>query len=270
MLQREKLGDLFQLLEKMTLSSKENIAPKFSQWMQKIGKILMIAYATAMVLLVIVVAGYWFSSSQPVHGVPRPVMALYLAGIGFGVLYMLTVVADLVSMVRQARRKRFGAILAPLEQDLSKDAGFLAEPQHFDKPMLEYALIQYRHNSGAAGGRIALLVGDLRKVGLFPALTAASMAAATLLKDNANPLFWAPLIVTCSFYIVSVVTIGQRERVDQVIALMEYAVGHSDESPTAPPMENSGVVATANATEVPGAQMQRIDSFSKPSDADIV
>lgn len=257
MLQREKLDDLFQLLENMTLSSRENVAPPFSRWMQKIGKGLMIAYATAMVLLVIVVACYWLGSSQPIRGIPWPVMALYLLGMGFGILYMLTAIADLVSMVRQSQRKRFGAILAPLKQDLSKDAGFLTKLRRFDKPMLEYALIQYRHSSGTADGRIALLAGDLRKIGLFPALTAASMAAATLLKDNANPLFWAPLVVACCIYILGVGSIGQRERVHQVIALLEYTISHAGKPQGAVPILTNSAHATA-APEVPEAPIEQI------------
>jgi hypothetical protein len=95
---------------------------------------------------------------------------------------------------------------------------------------MEYGLIQYRHHCGISDGRVAMLAGDIRKIGLFPALTAAAMSAAALLKEGgSNPFLWAPLILACCFYLVGFVLTNQRERASQVVALLEYAVNHTDE-----------------------------------------
>lgn len=230
MLKPEKLDALFQLLEEMTLHTRKGVMSKFSQWMQSVEKWLMLAFAVAMVVLVVMVVWYRFGARQPMHGLPPAIGLTYVIGMLFGGLYMLTAVVDIVNMIWRFQRKRFTTLLAPLKDDLSRDANFLARLQHFDKPTLEYALIQYRHNGNVTGGRIALLAGDIRKIGLFPALTTAAMAAATLLKDTAShPFLWAPLVVACCFYLVGAVAIGQRERIDQVIALIEYAIGHAND-----------------------------------------
>lgn len=234
MLQRKKLDALFQLLQEMTLCSRETAIPVLVRWMQWIGKWLMAGFITSMVLLVGAVFWYWSRLHRPAHHVPVPtlVTAIYLAGIAFAILYMLTAIVGLMSVIWHQRRERFPALLARVKQDLLGDTDFLARLQTFDKPTLEYGLIQYRHSYGIADGRIALFAGDIRKIGLFPALTTAAMAAATLLKDNINaPFLWTPLILACSFYLVGAVAIGQRERVGQVIALVEYCVGHANELP---------------------------------------
>jgi hypothetical protein len=99
-------------------------------------------------------------------------------------LYVITAVLNLASMVWRQRRERFAAILRPLEKDLSGDADFLVRLRDFDKPTLAYGLVQYRHHYGVADGRVALLAGDIRKIGLFPALMAVAVAAVALLKES--------------------------------------------------------------------------------------
>lgn len=234
MLQHRKLDALFQLLEEMTLCSRETAMPALARWMQRIEKWLMAGFAGSMILLVGAVFWYWSRLHQPAHHVAVPILVtvIYLAGMAFAILYMLTAIVGLMSVMWRQRHERFPGMLARVKQDLLGDTDFLARLQRFDKPTLEYGLIQYRHSYGIMDGRIALFAGDIRKIGLFPALTTAAMAAATLLKDNINaPFLWTPLILACSFYLVGAVAIGQRERVGQVIALVEYSVGHADELP---------------------------------------
>lgn len=235
MLQCEKLDALFQLLKEMTLCSRGNDVSGFSRWIQQIGKWLIIIFVSTMALFVIVALWYRSRSDQPVHRVPGLVNDIYLMGMLWAVLYVLTIIADVVVTVCRSYRQRFQGILVRLQGDLLGDTDFLARLQSFDKPTLEYGLIQYRHNYGIADGRIAMVAGDLRKIGLFPALATAAMAAATLLKDNVEAsLLWAPLILTCCFYLVSIVTIGRRERVGQVVALVEYSISHAEDSPRSP------------------------------------
>lgn len=71
--------------------------------------------------------------------------------------------------------------------------------------------------------------GDVRKLGLFPALAAASLSATTLLKEDSTFFLWAPVILACCFYLIAFHAFSQRERPEQVIALLEYAVQYADE-----------------------------------------
>src|SRR5690348_404096 len=227
--QREKLDALFCLLREMTLCVRRAAADTFTRWMERIEKTLMIAFITTMTAFVIVVVWYRLASGESFHGVRGSINAIYLISTLWAALYLLTAIIYIASMLWRHRHERFAAILRPLEKDLAGDVDFLAQLRDFDKPTLTYGLVQYRHHYLASDGRVAMLAGDIRKIGLFPALMAVAVAAAALLKESgSNPFLWAPLVLACCFYLVSVIVVGQRERASQVIALLEYAIGHAD------------------------------------------
>ncbi|MBD8898380.1 hypothetical protein [Rhodanobacter sp. DHG33] len=247
---QEKLDALFQLLQEMTLCVRKSTASTSMRWMEHIEKALMLAFITTMISLAIVAVWYRFASNQPLHGVPEPVEIIYLIGMLLAALYMVTTIINIASMFWGHRHERFATILRPLKKDLVADADFLARLKDFDKPTLAYGLVQYRHHHEVSDGRVAMLAGDIRKIGLFPALMAVAVAAATLLKQGgSNPFLWAPVILACCFYLVGVVVIGQRERASQVIALLEYAVGQVDELETNRSSPDSGHVQRAPTTE---------------------
>lgn len=255
MLQREKLDALFQLLKEMTLCSRGNGVSGFSRWMRRIGTWLIIAFVVTMALLVIVALGYRSRPNPPGPNLPDAINCIYLVGILWAMLYMLTIVADVVATLWRSYRKHPHAILDRLHDDLLEDAKFLARLQSFDKPTLEYGRIQYRHNYAIADGRVTLLAGDLRKIGLFPALVAAAAAAAALLKSGMGAsLLWAPLILACCFYLVSLVVTGRRERVAQVIALVEHGIAHAGELPTAPLAVGTRPPPAADVSALPTAR----------------
>lgn len=250
--QREKLYALFLLLQEMTLCVRKEAADTFTRWMERIEKTLMIAFITTMTALVFVVVWYRLASDEPFHGVHEPINVIYLVGMLWAALYLLTAIIYIASMLWRYRDQRFATILKPLEKDLFGDVDFLAQLKDFDKPTLTYGLVQYRHRYVVSNGRVAMLAGDIRKIGLFPALMAVAVAAAALLRESgSNPFFWAPLVLACCFYLVSVIVVGQRERASQVIALLEYAISHADR-----PIEVRSASSTGHAQRTPGAGQQ--------------
>lgn len=230
MLNNEKLNALFPLLKEMTLQAKKADSPfSPSRAAQHIERGLLIGFAATMLVLVAAVAWYQRPSQPPPHDLPGSVAAIYLFGMLLAILYVAAVTVNGVRIVWRYRHERFPAILGALEIDLKADDAFLTRLRAFDKPTLEYGLIQYRNHWGVSDKRLGSLAGDIRKIGLFPALTAAAMTAATLMKDGNNVLFWAPLILTCCFYLMGFIVVNQRERPEQVITLLEYAVTYAGE-----------------------------------------
>ena len=229
MLRSDKLDALFQLLEEMTGSAKGDATFAPSRRMQRAENWLMGGFIASILVFVAVAAWYRFASEGPVQGVPVPVYAIYFLSLLFAILYLATVAAGVTQAVWRHRRQRFAAIFATLKSELHGDAAFLERLWAFDKPTLEYGLLQYRHRWSSFDGRAVVLAGDLRKLGLFPALAAASVSASTLLKENSNFFLWTPLILACCFYLVAFYALGQRERPDQVVALLEYAISYADE-----------------------------------------
>ncbi len=197
--------------------------------MQQIENWMMAGFIVTMIIFVLTVAWYRYAQGAPVQSVPKPGLVIYSLSLITAILYLTAVTIGFVRVAWHHRQERFSAILATLKNDLYGDAEFLARLWTFDKPMLEYGLLQYRHRWLTFDGRLAALAGDVRKLGMFPALAAASISATILLKESSTFFLWAPLILACCFYLISFYAIGQRERPEQVIALLEYAAYHADE-----------------------------------------
>ena len=230
MLEQERLEALLKLLAEMTLCSRKPRVPSFSRRAEQIENILLTAFAGSMILTVLLAVGYWYVGNTPDGKIPKLVDQFYLFSVLIAALYAITALIHTAYLIFRFHKRRTSPILARLEMDLSPDATFVKQLQTFDRPTLEYALSQYRHHWESANGRITLVAGEIRKVGLFPALVAASMAASTLLDKDGNLLLWAPLILACCFYLLGTMVLSRTERSGQVIKLLEYAISQHHQS----------------------------------------
>ncbi|WP_150410746.1 hypothetical protein [Xanthomonas sontii] len=225
MFKPESLSALFSLLQEMTLVQRESDAFRSPGWMRRLEILTISGYVGIAIALLIAA---WIQHTWPSQSHAFWLQALYLALILFGMAYMLIAILSVGTLFWRHRRQRFPAQLARLKLDMLDDVGFMTQLLGYDKATLEYALLQYRHRWDSLDGRVGLLVGDLRKLGLFPALTASSMAASTLLKNDSNMYLWMPLILAACFYLVGFYAQGRRERPQQVIDLLDYAARHAD------------------------------------------
>ncbi|KAB0518949.1 hypothetical protein NY99_19805 [Xanthomonas phaseoli pv. phaseoli] len=225
----EELAALYQLLEEMTLSEDKNFASMPAEWLKKIENWLMISFVITILVILCFAAWYRYGPDAPVM---KMIGALHVTNgvlIIISLLYFTTISIGLYQFVRQHRKKSFALILKRLENDLLTDAQFLGRLSEFDKLTIEYGLLQYKHRWGIVDGRVSLLAGDIRKVGIFPAFAAAAISVTVLAKQDSSFMLWTPLILACCFYLVAFYATGRRERPDQVIALLELAIRQAKE-----------------------------------------
>lgn len=175
----------------------------------------------------LLVIAAWVQRAWPSKALATSIWPLYGAVLLCALAYLLTSAFNAGHVLWRHRKQRFPGLLARIKLDIQADANFLTQLQSYDKPTLEYALLQYRYRWNVFDGRVGLLTGDLRKLGLFPALTASAMAASTLLKNDSNMYLWMPLILAACFYLVAFHAHGRRERPQQVVDLLDYAIGHA-------------------------------------------
>ncbi len=181
---------------------------------------------TALVLLVlaVVLVAWQHHGITPPPGFYGAVLIVNLILQVLGIVYVMTVVAT----AWWDGKQYFPAMLIALKNDLHHDEKFITRLWKFDKETLAYGLLQYRHRWSFAEGRVALIAGDLRKLGLFPAIAALLISAATLLKEDSNAFVWFPVIVITILYLVALYVLDSLERPKQVIQLLEYAIQHAD------------------------------------------
>ncbi|PPT73377.1 hypothetical protein XaplCFBP3122_20775 [Xanthomonas arboricola pv. populi] len=229
----EELAALYKLLEEMTLAEDKNFASFPSKWLKKIENWLMISFLITILVIVCFAAWYRYGPDAPVVKMIGAIQVISWVLLFISLLYIVTLSIGLYQFFRQHRRKSFALILRRLESDLLDDAQFLGRLAKFDKITLEYGLLQYKHRWSTVDGRVSLLVGDIRKIGIFPAFAAAAISVTILAKQDSSFMLWAPLILTCCFYLIAFYATGRRERPDQVIALLELVIRHAKEQDVA-------------------------------------
>jgi len=225
MLKPDSLDSLFSILHEMTLVERKGSTAKSRTKIQLLEKYSLGGY--------LVVTALFFFAALAQYLWPGPVpanfaQALYLVLVLIALVYLLSATFNAVHLVWRERKQRFPWLLTPMQLDLQVDAAYLIKLAAFDKPTLKYALLQYRYRFDVQESRISSLAGDVRKLGLFPAMAASTIAASTLLKNDSNALLWMwmPLILAACFYPAAFYLYTQRERPQQVINLLELAIAH--------------------------------------------
>ncbi|WP_253956544.1 hypothetical protein [Xanthomonas vasicola] len=223
----EELAALYELLEEMTLAEDKHFSSLSSEWLNKIEKWLMISFLITILVFLCFAAWYRYGPDAPVVQMIGAMQVSNWVLLLIALLYFGTLSIGFYQFFRQHRRKSSALILKRLESDLLDDAQFLGRLAEFDKITLEYGLLQYKHRWSTVDGRVSLLVGDIRKIGIFPAFAAAAISVTILAKQDSSFMLWAPLILACCFYLIAFYATGRRERPDQVIALLELVTRHA-------------------------------------------
>ncbi|MCC5883801.1 MAG: hypothetical protein JJU25_14365 [Halomonas sp.] len=222
MIKPASLNELFSLLNEMTLAKHRENAFSPSKNFQLAEHTLIISYLSSLLVLVALI--FYTREFDTSPQANQAAFLLYIINIGLSITYLLTIIIGIAIILWKQRKNPYSAIMQRLNHDLHGDLPFLSQLQKFDTSTLQYALIQYRQSWGISENRVSLLAGNLRKLGLFPALAAASISASTLMKEGTSFPLWLPIILAAAFSIIGFIALGQRERPQQVIELLEYAI----------------------------------------------
>lgn len=206
----------------MTLAKHGENAFSPSKNFQLTEHTLIISYLSSLLVLVSLIFYTREFDTSPKFN--QAAFLLYIINIGLSIAYLLTIIIGIGLILWKQRKNPYSAIMQRLNHDLQGDLPFISQLQKFDTSTLQYALIQYRQSWGISENRVSLLAGNLRKLGLFPALAAASISASTLMKEDTSFPLWLPIILAAVFSIIGFIALGQRERPQQVIELLEYAI----------------------------------------------
>lgn len=229
MLPQEKIDALITLLERMaqdryarakTMSASPQMRA-FERWS--------LGVYVAILLLIAVLGGlyrYGIGDSETIYAI-----VFYLsAALNVSVPLCLGVYVFRSGRILWREKKRIVAgALEVSSQDALRDASYVQELCTYSKAQLEYAFVHCRHAWGMAEGRAALLNGDLRKLGLLPAVLATLAAVPKLLDSASNPLFWASSIGIGAIYLMTFYVFGSSERRTHVLGLLQYAIDHTEE-----------------------------------------
>ena len=203
MLEAERLNVLFSLLEEMTQSKNSDLKLAPSPVVQRLERYPLIGSLLAALVFLGLVLWQRLDDTPPPAGFHDVLLVVYLLLVLLPFVSLVTVSTSSFYVMWRHRKQPYSPMWITLENDLHRDAKWIRQLWTLDKATLAYGLLQYRHSWSSLEGRAAVLAGDLRKLGLFPAWAALSMAAATLLKEDSELFLWGPVILAGTFYLMA-------------------------------------------------------------------
>jgi hypothetical protein len=238
MIKTERLDSLFALLQEMSASQPKVEKRKVSVWLQRIDRVaifgtFILAMAAPLVLSV-------------EHPSPPIVLIALLMCAGA----VICCFAYALSALIQSFGPRHYHVLARLHADLHADTDHLGRLAAYDKATLQYALLQYRHHWDSVDSRVGMLIGDLRKLGVFPALAIYAMSASTLIKNESSYWLWLPLGVTTLLYSFQLFAHSGRERPQQVAELLRHAIEQATPSPATAVVNQVATSTVVDTTKI--------------------
>ena len=223
-LSAERLDALLVLLEDISVAVNNNTAFAPSLRQKKMEHCLAIGFLVSLLVFVVIVASYRLGSGALLSGNPLLLMGSYSSWLIIAIFYITTVIFGMIMALRQHSQNGFVALCQRAENKTTTEVEFLRRLFAFDNVALEYALLHYQRHWGIFDGRLSVFICDLRSIYLFPALILSSVAATMLLQPDSNLTLWGSSILGCCLYLRLFSAVGQRERPEQVIALLECAV----------------------------------------------
>ncbi|MBN8739541.1 MAG: hypothetical protein BGP24_05840 [Lysobacterales bacterium 69-70] len=243
----ETLDALFALLREMTLDRRKSDTEKKRTVFHRLELITVTGYSTSALILAVSL------------GMDRNLSSAFLAFVGFvsaagaivfGVAFVLIALAHQAWDLWQSRKRPYENLFALLQIDLQADTRYLIKLAAYDKATLQYALLQYHHQWNTIDSRLSLLIGDLRKVGFFPAFAASAVSASMLLKNDSSLWLWLPLLVLATLQVLLFPLHVNRERPQQVAELLRFAIEHATASPATATVAEITTSAAVETTEV--------------------
>lgn len=224
------LKDLSALIERMTRpDGRSRHLPMGSQhkkWIEP-TLIIMIVVNTALLAIALQIERR-YPGLLPARISPNWALVTIVPSMAYFLLFFY----DAGKMLLEQRRNPWGTIYKQFQADMVFDAAYIEQLKAFPKDMLKYALVQYRHRWSRVDGRVMLLSGDVKKLGLFPALLAILVATPKLWEGPWSTWIWPAVAMTGGFYLIAFLVIASGERRAQVFDLLEYAIAQPE--PAAP------------------------------------
>lgn len=164
-----------------------------------------------------------------VYSKSRPLFDTMLVLSVIAPLLMLPMFAALIVsgslFFMQMRKTPYNPFLSLVRLSACQDLAYANELAGCQKEALQYVLVHYKQERNGYERRSGMLAGAIDKVGIFPALAGLVLLVANLLKVPGATqwgTFFGPLLL--AFYFLSMASCHMTQKMDRVIALLEFSV----------------------------------------------
>jgi hypothetical protein len=225
-LEENRINDLYAVIAKMTLAARPKPAASKPE---RAGEILLLIFfgaALSSIAVLLVALALHHSINE---GILLRTIGIVGQVISWSVvLAMFGLLLASVPFFVKLRKDPFFALLDVTRGDMQLYAEYVAELHRYPKPLLQYARMHFSFHREGFDGRLALLSGEIKRIGLFPGLLAVAVGGVKLIHGS-NPWLWLPVILTGCFYFMSFAASDKPMKMELVVRIMDYAIEHYPE-----------------------------------------
>ncbi|KVV36262.1 hypothetical protein WK81_27170 [Burkholderia ubonensis] len=187
-------------------------------------------------------AGFGFASLLCLYMIhhfwPTPVLATLALGVAISVeiaslLSLIAVVIQAIPMLNRIRKKPVGPILELASVDIDRLLPYCNDLMRFSLPELAYVREHISHQRDAFDNRRGRLIGQLDKVGTFPALATLGISVVKLMQDQHialnNSIIWTIAGSLAAFYLLSLLLADTSDKLTQAIGLLNFVIDNHPE-----------------------------------------
>lgn len=162
-----------------------------------------------------------------------PVLATLALGVAVGteisgLLSLVAIVVQAIPMLNRIRKRPAGPILELASVDIDRLLPHCNDLMRFSLPELAYVREHISHQRDAFDNRRGRLIGQLDKVGTFPALATLGISVVKLMQDQHialnNSIVWTIAGSLAAFYLLSLLLADTSDKLTQAIGLLNFVI----------------------------------------------
>lgn len=185
-------------------------------------------FGFALLLVLVAIHHFW----------PSPTLAILALGVAVGteissLLSLTAVVVQNIPFLNRIRKKPAGPILELTSVDIDRLLPFCNDLMRFSLPELAYVREQIAHQRDAFDNRRGRLIGQLDKVGAFPAVATLGVSVVKLIQDQHvalnGSMVWTIAGSLAAFYLLSLLLADTSDKLTQVVGLLNFVIDNHPE-----------------------------------------
>lgn len=217
------IQEVFAVASKMTTTKRPRLPETaLGRRLAQLSELVMTHAMLGFLTMIVIAALAYYSQSSPLLNTMASVGILSILCI---LTFFVLTILSAVPLLAKIRKAPYSPIFDLIELSINFDLQDVHRLTRCDKAAVQYVLMQYKYERNGLEKRGGILSGALDKVGLFPALGALALLS-TGLSNVGFGGSWiqmlAPLIL--AFHFLNLATFGMLQKMDKVIALLEYSL----------------------------------------------
>jgi hypothetical protein len=222
----------FKIIEKAIQSTRpKKTSTTLEEDAEKVAECLLTCAAFGFVLLLTLAAIYHYNRARA--------LADFALGVAImtefsSLLSLIALIVQMTPFLNRARKNPVAPILALIGVDLERLMPYCNDLMNYPLPILAYLRAHVGHQRDAFDNRRARMIGQLDKVGTFPAIATLGISVAKLVQDGhfapSKSLIWTVAGCLAALYLLSLMLSDTSDKFTQAIEMLDFVIDQHPEA----------------------------------------